>query len=101
MTPPELCENLEQIRAGMDELDRELIALIARRVAYVQAAAKFKTSADAVAAPERVQAVLATRRVWAEQAGLDGATIESLYRDLVAYCISEERKYWEQNCASL
>ena len=80
----------------MDALDRDMIALIAKRVAYVRAAAKFKTSADAVAAPERVQAVLSTRRVWAEEAGLDGAAIESLYRDLVAYCISEEKKFWEQ-----
>jgi chorismate mutase len=39
--------------------------------------------------------VLKTRREWAEQAGLDGGTIESLYRELVAYCISEERKHWD------
>jgi isochorismate pyruvate lyase len=93
-TPPESCESLDEIRAGMDSLDRQLISLISTRVAYVRAAAKFKTSADAVAAPERVQAVLATRRAWAEQAGLDGAVIESLYHYLVAYCISEEKKYW-------
>lgn len=78
----------------MDALDQQMIALIAKRVGYVRAAAKFKTSADAVAAPERVQAVLSTRRVWAEQAGLDGAVIEALYRDLVSYCISEEKKFW-------
>jgi isochorismate pyruvate lyase len=80
----------------MDALDRELIALISRRVAYVHAAARFKSSADAVAAPERVRAVISTRRQWAEDAGLDGPAMESLYRDLVAYCISEEKKHWEQ-----
>jgi isochorismate pyruvate lyase len=84
----------------MDSVDRDLIALISRRVAYVRAAAKFKTSADAVAAPERVQAVISSRRQWAEQAGLDGAAIESLYRDLVAYCISEEKKHWEDLSAN-
>ena len=95
LTAPSDCQSLDEIRAGMDAIDRHIIALMAERVAYVRAAAKFKTSATAVAAPERVQAVLNTRREWAEEAGLDGAVVEGLYRDLVAYCISEEKKHWE------
>ncbi len=95
MLEPNQCQNLDEIRAGMDAIDRQIVALIAQRVDYVRAAAKFKTSATAVAAPERVQAVLNTRREWADKAGLDGAVVESLYRDLVAYCISEEKKQWE------
>ncbi len=91
---PEECANLDEIRAGMDDVDRRIIALIADRVAYVRAAARFKTSATAVAAPERVQAVLNTRREWAERAGLDGAVIEELYGKLVAYCIAEEHRSW-------
>ncbi len=79
----------------MDAIDRAMIAMLAERVGYVRAAAKFNTTATAVAAPDRVQAVLNTRREWAEQAGLDGATIEALYRDIVAYCISEEKKHWD------
>ena len=94
-TAPEQCQNLDEIRAGMDAIDRQIVELIAERVAYVRAAAKFKTSANSVAAPERVRAVLNTRRQWAEQAGLDGGVVETLYRDLVAYCISEEKKQWE------
>ena len=94
-TPPGLCQNLDEIRTGMDAIDRKIVELIVERVAYVRAAAKFKTSATAVAAPERVQAVLNTRRQWAEQAGLSGPVIEALYRDLVAYCISEEKIHWE------
>lgn len=95
-TPPDACHSLEEIRAGMDAIDREIVTLIARRVEYVRAAAKFKPSADTVAAPERVQAVLNTRRAWAEAAGLDGGVIEGLYRDLVAYSISEEHKRWHE-----
>ena len=94
-TPPGLCQNLDEIRTGMDAIDRKIVGLIVERVAYVRAAAKFKTSATAVAAPDRVQAVLNTRRQWAEEAGLNGAVIEALYRDLVAYCISEEKIHWE------
>ncbi len=92
--PPAQCGNLDEIRAGMDAIDRELVALISQRVAYVRAAAKFKTSSANVAAPERVAAVLKTRREWAESAGLSGDVIEGLYRDLVAYCVSEEHRQW-------
>lgn len=95
-TPPDLCANLEEIRAGMDAIDREIVALISRRVAYVRTAAKFKTSSGNVAAPERVAAVLKTRREWAEAAGLSGDVMEGLYRDLVAYSVSEEHKEWER-----
>ncbi|MDQ1470157.1 MAG: isochorismate pyruvate lyase [Bryobacterales bacterium] len=93
---PEQCAGLEEIRAGMDAVDREIVALIARRVGYVRAAAKFKTNSANVAAPERVAAVLKTRREWAEAAGLNGDVIEGLYRDLVAYSVSEEHKKWEE-----
>lgn len=93
--PPGQCSGLDQIRAGMDAIDREIVALIAQRVAYVRAAAKFKTSSANVAAPERVAAVLKTRREWAEAAGLSGEVIEGLYRELVAYSVSEEHKEFE------
>jgi isochorismate pyruvate lyase len=87
--------SLDEIRAGMDGVDRKIIALITQRVAYVRAAARFKTSSANVAAPERVAAVLKTRREWAEAAGLSGDVVESVYRQLVAYCVAEEHKEWE------
>lgn len=102
MTPklPADCRSLDEIRAGMDHIDRQIVALIATRVEYVREAAKFKTSLENVAAPERVEAVLKTRRAWAEAAGLDGEAIERLYRDLVAYSVTEEHKRWRQMNAS-
>ncbi len=92
--PPDACSNLDEIRAGMDAIDREIVALIARRVEYVRNAAKFKTSSANVAAPDRVAAVLKTRREWAEAAGLSGDVVEGLYRELVAYSVGEEHKRW-------
>lgn len=97
--PPHDCSNLDEIRAGMDAIDREIVALITERVAYVRAAAAFKTTSANVAAPDRVAAVLKTRREWAEAAGLSGDVIEGLYRELVAYCVSEEHKQWQRDHA--
>ena len=95
--PPEECRSLEEIREGMDALDREIIRMLARRVAYVKAAARFKTSSASVAAPDRVRKVLDTRREWAMEAGLDGDVVRALYRDIVAYCVGEEKKHWEKS----
>ena len=84
----------------MDAVDREIVALLAKRVDYVRNAAKFKTSSAGVAAPDRVAAVLKTRREWAEAAGLSGEVIEGLYRELVAYSVGEEHKRWKELNAS-
>jgi isochorismate pyruvate lyase len=97
--PPDRCTSLDEIRAGMDAIDRQIVSLIAERVAYVRAAARFKTSSANVAAPDRVAAVLRTRREWGEAKGLSGDVVESLYRDLVTYCVSEEHKQWEASHA--
>ncbi len=98
---PDECRSLEEIREGMDALDREIIKILARRVAYVKAAARFKTSSAAVAAPDRVQKVLDTRRDWAVEAGLDGDVVRALYRDIVSYCVGEEKKHWEKSRTEL
>ena len=93
---PDECPGLDEIRAGMDAVDREIVALIARRVDDVRNAAKFKVSSANVAAPERVASVLKTRREWGEAAGLDGDVVEGLYRRLVEYSVGEEHKRWEE-----
>jgi isochorismate pyruvate lyase len=69
--PPESCLNLEEIRAEIDGLDRELLSLLKHRFGYVRAAAKFKTTPESVAAPERFRTMLEARRRWAEEDGLD------------------------------
>lgn len=93
---PHECRNLDEIRSGMDAVDREMVRLIRQRVEYVREAAKFKISSDNVAAPDRVAAVLKTRREWAEAAGLNGDVVEKLYRDLVTYCVGEEHVRWKE-----
>ncbi len=97
MKTPDDCQNMADIRVEIDRLDRQVIALLGERFAYVKAASKFKTSETDVKAPERVQAMLQQRRAWAEEAGLSADVIEKLYRDLVNYFIEEEAKHWQHN----
>ncbi|MBI3310677.1 MAG: isochorismate lyase [Serratia liquefaciens] len=93
---PQECADMNDIRAEIDMMDENIIKLIAQRFAYVKAAAKFKTSPDAVRAKERFEAMLLQRRTWADEQGLSPEVIEKLYRDLVNYFISEEMKHWSK-----
>ena len=53
MKTPAECASLDEVRAEIDRIDRAIVALIGERAGYVHAAARFKASEAAVAAPER------------------------------------------------
>lgn len=92
---PEQCQGMNDIRSEIDLIDQMIIRLIGRRSQYVLAAAKFKTSATAVRAPERVKIMLEQRRQWAEQEGLKPDIIEHMFADLVNHFIEEEMQRWK------
>jgi isochorismate pyruvate lyase len=87
---------LQDIRAEIDRIDRQIIILIGERAWYVQAAAKFKTSTADVKATERFEALLRQRRAWAKEEGLEPDMIKKLYRDLVNRFIKREMAHWKQ-----
>ena len=95
MKPPEDCENIEDVRGAIDDLDGEILRLLGRRSRYVAAAARFKTDQESVRAPERQKAMLARRRDWAEREGLDPDFVEGLYRDIVSHFITREMQRWQ------
>ena len=95
MRPPEACENLEDVREAIDGLDREILRLLGSRTSYVAAAARFKTNPKGVRAPERQQAMLASRREWAEDEGLDPDFVEGLYRNIVSHFVAREIDHWQ------
>lgn len=91
MKPAEECANLIEVREAIDTLDRELLALLGRRAGYVHAAARFKTDAASVRAPDRVRAMLEQRRTWAAEEGLDPEVVAQLFTLLVDYFIRREQ----------
>lgn len=95
MKQPEECSDIQDIRAEIDRIDRQIIAAVGQRFEYVKAASKFKTSETSVKAPERLKSMLRERRNWAQEQGLNPDVIEKLYQDLVDYFIAEELKYWQ------
>jgi len=95
MKTPTDCNSLGDVRSAIDHVDEQIVALLGLRADYVRAAARFKTSESAVAAPERQAAMLQARREWAQREGLDPDFIEKLYRDLVAHFIWRELEHWK------
>ena len=73
-----------------------MIQLISQRFEYVKAASKFKTNATDVQANERFNSMLEKRKQWANEQGLDGDIIKSLFCELVKYFIAEELKEFER-----
>ena len=87
---PENCETMEQVRAGVDAVDRRIVALVARRFAFMDAAARIKRAREAVRDEERKAEVLAKVKASAAERGLDTELIGRIYEDLVESSIAYE-----------
>jgi len=97
---PKNCSGMEDIRIEIDNMDKDIIAILGKRFEYVKAAAKFKTSETSVRAPERFKSMLEQRRVWATAEGLSPDAIEKMYRDLVNHFIKEEMSKWQEETSN-
>ncbi len=87
---PEACETMRDVRAGVDEIDRALVVLIARRQGYMDAAARIKPNRAVVRDEARIQQVLDNVRAEAEAEGLSWANSEPVWRLMMERCIAHE-----------
>lgn len=81
---------MAEVRAGVDQVDRELIALLIRRFAYMDAAARIKPSRGRVRDETRKTAVIANARAAAVAAELPADAIADLWDRLVEASIAYE-----------
>ena len=87
---PENCRSMAEVRAGVDALDRALVALMAERVRYMDAAARIKPDRAAVHDAARIEAVVGHVLEAAEARGLPAAVAEPVWRLLIDRCIAHE-----------
>ena len=97
VTPPEDCQTMIAVRAGVDALDRELVALLARRFAYMRAAARIKPERGMVRDEARKSAVIAAARAEAERLGAPAVRIAGLWEVLVESSIAYELEWFDQH----
>lgn len=86
----ENCTSIEEVRAQIDRIDRQMVALLAERGAYVKQAARFKKSSDDVKAPQRVEQVIAKVTALSQELGANPAVTEQVYRAMIAAFITAE-----------
>lgn len=84
------CTTMTEVRAGVDQIDRDLVALLRRRFDYMDAAARIKPARGQVRDEARKAEVIANARAAAEAAGLPGDAMAELWDWLVEASIAYE-----------
>jgi isochorismate pyruvate lyase len=92
---PESCRDMKDVREGVDEVDRMLVALIARRQGYMDAAARIKETRAIVRDEARIREVLGKVEAEAERHGLSWSIAEPVWREMMERCIAYEFKVWD------
>jgi isochorismate pyruvate lyase len=92
---PAICKSMAEVRAGVDDVDSQLIVLLARRFAYMDAAARIKESRDTVRDEARKAQVVANARKAALQNRLPQDLIVEIWEMLVEGSIAYEQDRWD------
>ena len=79
-------QSLRETRDHIDELDREIVELLARRAQLAQRAAREKARLGRpVRDPEREAELLAARKRWAAERGLDPASVHEIFDAILQF----------------
>ena len=93
---PESCTTMAEVRAGIDALDRDILALIATRMRFMDAAARIKSHRDDVRDEERKAQVIANARRVAVELGVPPDRAEVLWEALVEGSIAYEFEQFDR-----
>ena len=94
--PGEHCTTMTEVRAGVDQVDRELVALLVRRFAYMDAAARIKPERGLVRDEARKAQVIANVRAEATRLGLPDERLADVWDRLIEHSIAHEFERFDQ-----
>lgn len=98
---PENCQSIEEIRAGIDQIDYQIMQLFADRYSFVKEIVKFKTDESSVIAEDRQKEVIRQRCEWAEELGLNPDLFEEMYWTLMRFNVRKELEILNGSKATL
>lgn len=87
--------SLDEIRANIDKIDKEIVGLLCERGEFVKQAARFKTNASNIKDSQRLEQIVEKVTSYAKERGFDPFTIESIYRNMIDAFIQLEIKSYE------
>ena len=94
----EICVNISGVRRNIDSIDREIVALIAKRGAYVKQAAHFKLSTLDVEAPKRVEQVIEKVTTLAYSTGANIDVVQAVWRAMIhSFIEAEKKEFYEKS----
>ena len=89
------CNNIEEVRTNINNIDEEIVKLIAQRGHFVKQAAKFKKDTADVKAPKRVEEVISKVKNLAKTVGANEEVVENVYRTMIDSFINAEMNKFE------
>lgn len=92
---PADCVDMLDVRAGVDEVDAQIVQLLARRFAYMDAAARIKQDRDTVRDEVRKAQVIANARKAALELRIPQDVITDMWETLVEGSIAYEFGRWD------
>ena len=90
-----ICKNIEEIRNNINNIDEQIVKLIALRGSFVKQAAKFKKDSENVRAPKRVEEVISKVKNTARLNGANEEVVENVYKAMIESFIKLELKEFE------
>jgi isochorismate pyruvate lyase len=93
---PADCSTMTEVRAGVDDVDRQVVALLKRRFGYMDAAARIKPDRAAVRDEWRKADVLAKVDASAADLGVDRQLMARIYQDLIETSIAHEFEEYDR-----
>jgi len=94
---PADCTTMTEVRTGVDDVDRQVVALLKRRFGYMAAAARIKPDRAAVRDEWRKVDVLAKVDATADQLGVDRTLMARIYEDLIETSIAYELDLFDES----
>jgi isochorismate pyruvate lyase len=95
MIEPDHCQSITEVRAGVDALDEQIVALLGKRMRFMEAAARIKQSRHEVRDEARKAAVITHAREVAERVFFPPALVSTIYELLVEGSIAYEEEVFE------
>ncbi|HSU48506.1 MAG TPA: chorismate mutase [Arthrobacter sp.] len=90
-------EQLAAVRIAVDEVDEQIVTLIARRERLIRIAGTLKGDDAEVRAPGRVERIIEHVRSAAKKKDIDPDIVESTYRAMISAFIELELRIHKEN----